>query len=811
MTALFRGLLVALCVAVFWHPTALPAQPTAVARAEVVDYDAWERVARRAEEVLARGLASDDALSVLRGQLTEWRQQFLDAQGTNSARIATLRAQIEALGPKPEGDAAEDETVAARRAALQEQLNQNLAPVRRAEEAYRRADGLVTQLDGLIRDRQAEKIFRLDPTPLNPVTWPKAITALVSVGEVAGREVSENYQLRRSSVLQGLAVTVVLTLVGLVMVFRSGAWIERGLQLMRLRRGERSAGAGAAFRVGTFLASLFGVILPVLGMIALIVAVESTELTGDVGDAILFAVAVLVASVATARWISTQVFPKAYPPKPLLNVEGVGLQEGRFYTLMLALLFALQASISILSDSALRVLSIPVDVQAVLYLPVTVLAGLMLFRFGQIMIKSARATAAAAAAAEEAENATPVPRPSLLTGGLGRALMAVGIAGPVAAAIGYTVAGNMLISASTLTLALLTVLALLQRFVRDAYAAVLRDEEKANGLIPVLIGFGLALLSLPVLALIWGARGADISEAWSMIATGFQLGDSRISPTVFLTFAIIFALGYMLTRLVQNALETQVLPKTKLDIGGRNAIVSGTGYVGIFLAALIAITSAGIDLSSLAIVAGALSVGIGFGLQTIVSNFVSGIILLVERPISEGDWIEVGGTMGVVRDISVRATRVETFDRRDVIVPNADLISTSVTNWTKGNLNGRIVLPVGVAYGSDTRRVETILREAAMEHPMVIINPPPNVFFLRFGADSLEFEIRAILRDVNYGMIATSEINHTIARRFEEEGIEIPFAQRDIWLRNPETLHSAAAAGSAEPLDEEAAASPRDA
>jgi potassium-dependent mechanosensitive channel len=298
----------------------------------------------------------------------------------------------------------------------------------------------------------------------------------------------------------------------------------------------------------------------------------------------------------------------------------------------------------------------------------------------------------------------------------------------------------------------------------------------------ILLTLAIITVGVPFLLLLWGFNWIDI-RGWILGAlTEFSIGSITISVTGILAGIIVFFIGFWGTRLFQRWLDSDVLSRSRADIGVRNSIKTAVGYAGITIAALIGVSAAGLDLSQLALVAGALSLGIGFGLQNIVSNFVSGLILLAERPFKVGDWIEAGGISGTVKSINVRATEIETFQRKTMILPNSDLINSAVGNWTLHNTLGRIEIPVGVSYKSDPHQVRDILLQIAQDHPHILGNPEPYVIFSDFGSSSLDFELRAYLADINFILTVSTEVRFAIFERFKAAGIEIPFPQRDVNL-----------------------------
>ena len=749
------------------------AGPAAAQEVGGLDFDAWNSVASEAEAAVEAEALSNAEFEELRAQIADWRTDLLDGADINADRIDTLQSQIDALGPAPEEGTEEPDSVANRRAELEGQLAEARAPGLEATEAFNRADGLISEIDAIINERQTEFLFEADPPPVNPLNWGTAFTSFWAVIAEVQREIHVRtvFELRQREIRDGLPLTLGLLAMSFLLLARGRAWTLRATE----RVAERVTGRGR--ETLAFMVSFTQLLLPFVGLMLFGGAIESTGILGPYGSALLADLIGVIAIIFVTMWLAGRLYPRMSSQTPAFHLPADRWPRAR------GLIVGIGAVVGLtrLAETFTGFAVVDPAARGVLMLPIYVILAVLFVRFSRMLRIAARAR-------REAEESPTVHTRILQT--LTPALQVAAVIGPVLAAAGYLNAAEALMVPTALTLALFGIVQALQVPIRDLYAAISRKdpEEAGQALIPVLVNFVIALASVPLLALIWGARPSQLSEIYARANEGFALGDGRITPGTILSVIVVFAIGLLVTRLLQGALKTTVLPRTQLDTGARNALSAGVGYVGIALAALLAINAGGIDLTALAFVLSALSVGIGFGLQNVVSNFVAGIILLIERPISEGDWIEVNGQMGIVKDISVRSTRIETFDKTDVIVPNADFISGSVTNWTRGNNIGRAILTVGVAYGTDTRRVAEILRDIANDHPGVASYPAPGIDFLGFGADSLDFRIRAILRDVNELLTVKTEINHQIAERFAAEGIEIPFAQRDIWIRNPETL-----------------------
>lgn len=765
---------------------ALLALTAVPAIAQSVNYDTWNQVAERAESLTANPQATDDELARTRARIVDWRDRLQEGQNANGDRIATLRNQIEALGPAPAEGATEDEEVANRRTELNQQLSTAQAPRIAATEATSRANSIIGQIDEIVRQRQALELAKQTPSPVLPASWAAAATDGLALlegvgGEVSGQDATPEIW---ADLRPRLPYVAGYLIAALLILTYGRAWIVALPTRLSSRASEYSKAVLA------FVVSLGQIAVPMAGVYLGISAIQATGLPGPWTTPFLNALPVAAVILFGGIWMARALFPRtAIAYTSLQMTEEARVSAGRMVQ-TLALLMAIHHILSramlplsgLYEQGEAQVGRVPVQFgeasAGVWHLVLIVLAALAMFRLGNILRRLTRDAVT-----------QDLSYRHWIAAWAGRLTRIIAPIAVLLTAAGFVNLGNLLVWPWLFSLALVGLLILLQDFTADLFNMMQRGAEGAReGLAPLLTGFGLVLASIPIFLIIWGSSGAELAEYWVRFRQGISLGGVNLSPGAILTFLIIFAIGYALTRGVQGMLRTSILPKTRLDAGGQNAVVSGLGYVGIFLAALLAITSAGIDMSSFAIVAGALSVGIGFGLQNIVSNFVSGIILLIERPVSVGDWISAGGQQGIVKKISVRATLVETFDKTEVIVPNSDLISQPVTNWTRHNKVGRIIIPVGVAYGSDTKKVENVLREIVEDHPLVSIDPAPAILFRGLGADALNFEIRAILADVGTGLGVTSDLLHSIVQRFGAEGIEIPFAQRDIWLRNPEAL-----------------------
>ena len=313
--------------------------------------------------------------------------------------------------------------------------------------------------------------------------------------------------------------------------------------------------------------------------------------------------------------------------------------------------------------------------------------------------------------------------------------------------------------------------------IRESKAAIIASLR------PLVLMFHL-LLALSVIGVLWGNHKTVGKALGALADTGFTLGDIHISPGFIIVVAVVFYSALLVSKAVQAILLREVLPRYGADKGVQLSISRLVHYAVLTCGFFVMLRVLGFKPDQLTILGGAFGVGIAFGLQAIVNNFASGLILLFERPIKVGDTLQLGAEFGEVRKMGLRATVIRTFDNAEIVVPNSDLITGQVTNWTLASRKVRVRVPIGVAYGTEVGKVLEILRGVAAANPMVLGDPPAAAFFLAFGASSLDFELRVWIPDFLEKTQVLSDLNQDIEAELSANGIEIPFPQTDLHIRS---------------------------
>jgi small-conductance mechanosensitive channel len=746
-------------------------------KVETVGEDTESGVAliQEAQEILKSENSSIVTLRRTRERLASLREASTAIVEAGSVEGLTIRAQLETMAPPPGESLSESEGLASRRAALREALNEAEEPIRAAKEVLQQSEVLIREFDRRIREQQTSVLLHRLPSPVVPTAWLTAGADLALYGGTIIQQLKstldEPDEIAR---LKGNIPTIlVLGGFGLVVLLVG--------QPMLLRRLEFASTTGRArwFRwLVVALRNFSRLALPAIGTASLLLIVKLIQVNAHPFIAITQVLPVVASIVVIAFWLGHTIFSPTSREERLLTLADERARLGFRLCLGLGVVLALKLLIeTVLQNHLFAEATI-----AVLATPLTLCSCLLLWQMGRLLQAGEDEKDDSRARITDDDQRTTHVAGFLNL--LSRVMQGAALVIPFFLLLGFVKLSQEAVDSIVLTVMLLGLALLLYKFAVNVLEAILEagqaGERKPLSLLPVCVICLLFIIFTPLLALAWGASIADLREVWRLLTNGVQLGEIRLSLDVVLTLVIVFTIGVFFTRWLQRLLRVSVLPRTRLDRGAQTALVTGVGYFGLTLTGLLAVSAAGLNLSNLAVVAGALSVGIGFGLQTIVSNFVSGIILLVERPIKEGDWIEVSGYSGVVRKISVRSTRIETFDRHDVVLPNSDLISGTVKNMTLSSQTGRLIIPVGVAYGSDLEKTRGILLDAAKSHKSVETTSPVTVLFVGLGESSLDFELRCFLRNIDEILSVKSDLLFAIYAGLKREGIEIPFPQRDI-------------------------------
>ncbi|SDF09577.1 mechanosensitive ion channel domain-containing protein [Thalassobaculum litoreum] len=749
------------------------------------DIARWEQALEVFRLIGGRADLSQEQLAVIRTQIVDTKAVIEERRRQLDAQISQLHAQLDSLGPPPE-DGLEPDAVLRRRGELTERIREVEGRHKEIGLLIELADQLVEQI-GVARVAELrERLFTQYPTPLRPEVL---LTGLRDGLDVLARIISAPLMdlsrgLERS--LSALPPLITVTVIALAVWLASLFWLER-------RFGPHGEPTSYSRRVlAAIVVAISRGLAPAAVIAAPVFVIEQLAVTSGLATIVLVsAQEALVRFLLLTGLIRAALAPHNTPWRlPDIPDESVSVIWRRSLILLTTLHVAL-----FLIEVAQN-LNISPELRSGFALVFSVLIATNLLAL--LRRDYWEPQAQAADGEDESDDARTGIDPGTVIRWL---LILVAVAGVAFALIGYSEAAiwllSKLIDVSFLALALIMARGLVrdlggivddpttrahrwvQRIAGASDAAITRTIFWFNILID-LATFAGAMLGI---ALIVGMSAGDLYLIVMRALEGFDVGSVRISPGSLLAGLVAFFVALVITRMIQRGLVRRIFPHTHIDSGVQHSVTAGIGYIGVTLALLTAVATVGFDLSNLALIAGALSVGIGFGLQAIVNNFVSGLILLAERPIKVGDWIKIGAFEGTVKRINVRATEIQTFQRSEVIIPNSELITSALINYTHKDKYGRIDVAVPVSYGEDPKKVGDILLDVASEHPMVATWPEPYLYFHGFDDVAMRLQLRVYLIDINNFLTVTNDLHFGVAERLRAAGIAFPRPHTDTRLR----------------------------
>jgi potassium efflux system protein len=761
------------------------------------------------EQSVERNLNNDDELRQLRVDLLALVDSAQAANDALKPKADSQRQLIDKLGPVPEkGAAPESEEVSNERSRLNALAAELNGALKAAELVQVRARQLLATAQSARQDLFAKQILKRSPPPLFVRTWSQLLDDIPSAKRQISYSMSDWVSAAKRKWMELASL-----IFGMFALFGALTALVAWFLAHRLDK-PRDAPPGFFEQ-----ATAIGWVAPLLtlpSLAALGVATVGLEgldlLTFDVGQITKTAFPALVLFIAVAALTRAILSPRRADWRAVDLSTDAARKITRIITRIAAVF-----SLDIIVQEALQRFYLPLSISIMESALASFAIGLLMLQLVRTPFEPKSTLAAGSrpkagvttAAGVSPEALPPAPPPSRLRPYLIKIpLLVAALAILTLSVSGYISLGRFITTQVVVTgsaIAVLLVLHLAIRALLDEsgigikpLSSVLEervglDADQSTALtrtLSFLLNAALALIALPLILITWGYSLSE-AMAWLRAAVfGFEIGDFRISVArIFIAIGLFLALVFA-TRLAQRWLDTGVLTSRRMDQGIANSIRTAVGYTGFIVAALAAVSYGGLDITNFAIVAGALSVGIGFGLQSIINNFVSGLILLVERPIKVGDRVSVKGQEGFVRRISVRSTEIETGDKASLIVPNSEFITSTVTNWTHRNALGTAVVKVSVSYKSDPERVREVLQKVGAECPLILQHPAPGVGLDGFGANGFEFSLSTVVPDVTKAAAVQTDLRYRIIKAFREAGIEMPYAQHDVHLRDLDVVRS---------------------